>query len=180
MRWNHGSLELLDQTKLPTTIEYIQCDNYQIVAEAIKKLEVRGAPAIGAAAAFGYVLGAKQFQSLELKNFISRLEHVSEELRATRPTAVNLFWALDRMDNLLRQHLQKKSSMKEIIFSLEEEAIRIADEDKKVNCALSKYGADLFKSPMNFLTHCNAGALATVDMGTALGVIRQTYADGHV
>ena len=180
MRWNHGSLELLDQTKLPTTIEYIQCDNYQIVAEAIKKLEVRGAPAIGAAAAFGYVLGAKQFQSLELKNFISRLEHVSEELRATRPTAVNLFWALDRTDNLLRQHLQKKSSMKEIIFSLEEEAIRIADEDKKVNCALSKYGAELFKSPMNFLTHCNAGALATVDMGTALGVIRQTYADGHV
>lgn len=180
MRWNNGSLELLDQTKLPTTIEYIQCDNYQIVGEAIKKLEVRGAPAIGAAAAFGYVLGAKQFHLLELESFISKLKSVSTELRATRPTAVNLFWALDRMDNVLNYQVENKSSISDIIVALEKEAVQISDEDRKVNCSLSKHGAELFKSPMNFLTHCNAGALATVDMGTALGVIRQAYTEGHV
>ncbi len=180
MIWCGSTLDLLDQTKLPTCVEYIKCDNYQIVGEAIKKLEVRGAPAIGAAAAFGYVLAAKQFRTLDREAFCNQLEQVDKELRSTRPTAVNLFWALDRMGKKAREILDKTSDMDRVIQQIEQEAIKIADKDKMVNRTLSKYGAALFSKPMTFLTHCNAGALATVDMGTALGVIRQAHAEGKV
>jgi methylthioribose-1-phosphate isomerase len=179
MIWQGDYLELLNQTKLPTAVEYIKCDNYQIVGEAIKKLEVRGAPAIGAAAAFGFVLGARQSAKHGQDTFFDSLLVVDRELRETRPTAVNLFWALDRMMNVTKNSVHKMN-VEELLNLLEKEAIDIFKEDKAINIALAKYGATLFTEPTAVLTHCNAGALATVAMGTALGVIRQAYADGNI
>lgn len=179
MIWQGDYLELLNQTKLPTAVEYIKCDNYQIVGEAIKKLEVRGAPAIGAAAAFGFVLGARQSAKHGQDTFFDSLLVVDRELRETRPTAVNLFWALDRMMNVTKNSVHKMN-VEELLILLEKEAIDIFKEDKAINIALAKYGATLFTEPTAVLTHCNAGALATVAMGTALGVIRQAYADGNI
>ena len=177
MIWDGEKLALLNQTKLPVTVEYIDCYDDKIVGEAIKKLEVRGAPAIGAAAAFGFLLGAKK--AVEADDFMSKMEVIDHELRATRPTAVNLFWALDRMMNVCKKNYAKMS-MPKLLLSLEKEAIFIYEEDKRVNHAMARYGAELFKSPVSILTHCNAGALATVEMGTALGVIRQAYAEGNI
>ncbi|MDF2564569.1 MAG: Methylthioribose-phosphate isomerase [Massilibacillus sp.] len=179
MIWQGDYLELLNQTKLPTAVEYIKCDNYQIVGEAIKKLEVRGAPAIGAAAAFGFVLGARQSAKQGKDAFWDSLLVVDRELRETRPTAVNLFWALDRMMNITKNSFHKMN-VEALLNLLEKEAIDIFKEDKAINIALGKHGATLFTEPTAVLTHCNAGALATVAMGTALGVIRQAYADGNI
>lgn len=179
MIWQGDYLELLNQTKLPTAVEYIKCDTYQIVGEAIKKLEVRGAPAIGAAAAFGFVLGASQSIKQGQDEFFDKLLIVDRELRETRPTAVNLFWALDRMMAVAKNSFQKMN-LEALLNVLETEAIAIFNEDKAINEALAKHGATLFTRPTAVLTHCNAGALATVALGTALGVIRQAYADGNI
>lgn len=179
MAWHGAYLELLNQTKLPVEVEYIKCTQYEIVAEAIKKLEVRGAPAIGAAAAFGLVLGARAAAKQE--DFLGELSIVDDVLRKTRPTAVNLFWALDRMMKVIKEKFTgNDEEIPALLKQLEQEAIEIAEDDKKVNFALSKYGAALFEKPVSILTHCNAGALATVAMGTALGVIRETHANGKL
>ncbi|WP_110952875.1 S-methyl-5-thioribose-1-phosphate isomerase [Anaerosinus massiliensis] len=180
MIWHGDHLELLNQTKLPKCVEYIKCNTYQIVGEAIKKLEVRGAPAIGAAAAFGFVLGAKQLkQSTSQDIFLDNLFKINSELRETRPTAVNLFWALDRMLHVVKTSFSKMS-VETLLDALENEAIAIFEEDKAINLALSKHGATLFSGPTAVLTHCNAGALATAGIGTALGVIRQSHAEGNI
>jgi len=179
MEWEGNYLKLLDQTKLPLEVEYLHCDTYKMVVEAIKKLEVRGAPAIGAAAAFGVVLGAKEFAGKNKEDFLRELTNVDKELRRTRPTAVNLFWALDRMLHTLRRSL-KEHDVPEVIDELERKALEIADEDRKININMSEHGAALFKKKVSLLTHCNAGALATVAMGTALGVIRKVNSDGHL
>ena len=178
MIWTDGKLELLNQTKLPKVVEYIKCDNYEIVAEAIKKLEVRGAPAIGAAAAFGMVLGAKTLVDENCPNFHNELMEIDKVLRATRPTAVNLFWALDRMGRVIVAYKDLQPSL--LAEKLEAEALAIYADDKKVNNDMAKHGATLFTKPTAILTHCNAGALATVEMGTALGVIRQAWSEGNV
>ena len=178
MIWTDGKLELLNQTKLPKVVEYIKCDNYEIVAEAIKKLEVRGAPAIGAAAAFGMVLGAKTLVDENCPNFHNELMEIDKVLRATRPTAVNLFWALDRMGRVIVTYKDLQPSL--LAEKLEAEALAIYADDKKVNNDMAKHGATLFTKPTAILTHCNAGALATVEMGTALGVIRQAWSEGNV
>ena len=169
MIWTDGKLELLNQTKLPKVVEYIKCDNYEIVAEAIKKLEVRGAPAIGAAAAFGMVLGAKTLVDENCPNFHNELMEIDKVLRATRPTAVNLFWALDRMGRVIGTYKDLQPSL--LAEKLEAEALAIYADDKKVNNDMAKHGATLFTKPTAILTHCNAGALATAGFGTALGVI---------
>ncbi|MBQ1248471.1 MAG: hypothetical protein IIX92_00310 [Selenomonadales bacterium] len=174
MRWNGDSLELLDQTKLPKALEYIHCQDYRRVGLAIKRLEVRGAPAIGAAAAYGVVLGAQEV--VKDADFREKVAVIAEELRQTRPTAVNLFWAIDRMMACL-DACDADMANDAVAVKLEEEAKVIEELDREVNRSMSEHGATLFTEPVSILTHCNAGALATVAYGTALGVIRQAHAE---
>ena len=176
MKWNGQILSLLDQTKLPTTVEYIACSSYKRAGKAIETLEVRGAPAIGAAAAYAFVLAANEFAAAA--DFEAHMAEAVAYLRATRPTAVNLFWALDKMQAVFQQHI--KAPRPRLVKALEDMATGIAENDKAVNHAMARHGAALFAKPMTILTHCNAGALATVEWGTALGVIRQAYQEGHV
>ncbi|MEG6586034.1 S-methyl-5-thioribose-1-phosphate isomerase [Dendrosporobacter sp. 1207_IL3150] len=178
MLWNETCFQLLNQTKLPGKLEYISCSDYKVVADAIKRLEVRGAPAIGAAAAFALVLGARQIQDKQ-GDFLSNLLIIAQELRETRPTAVNLFWAIDRMLSVASRY-KTGDNISHIIDDLEKEAIAIANEDKDVNRRMSEHGATLFNTPCAVLTHCNAGALATVAFGTALGVIREAWSQKKI
>jgi len=173
MEWTGDALKLLDQRKLPFVEEYVMCRTHVEVAKAIKDMVVRGAPAIGVAAAFGYVLGLREFASGDLQEWMKK---VKENLANTRPTAVNLFWALDRMERTLLENLDK--DREEILEILEREALRMAREDIEVNKAIGRNGAALLKDGWTILTHCNAGALATVDYGTALGVIRAAVESG--
>lgn len=177
MEWQNGCLWLLNQASLPGAEEQRCCRTYQDVAACIRKLEVRGAPAIGAAAAYGLVLGARA--SVGQADFLARLDAIGQELKATRPTAVNLFWAIDRM---LAAAAASGESPAAILAALEAEAQAIAAEDVLVNRRLSAHGAALFQGqgPLQVLTHCNAGALATVAQGTALGVIREAFAQGFI
>lgn len=154
MYWKDNHLFLLDQTKLPDEIVYCECKTYKDVIHAIKTMKVRGAPAIGVAAAFGMALA--ELAGKDLKN-------AAEEIKASRPTAVNLFWAADRVlksDNAL------------------DEALKMYDEDIETNKAIGKHGATIIEDGDTILTHCNAGALACVDYGTALGVIRAAFQEG--
>ena len=177
--WNNGCLTLLNQTKLPISVEFIECSDWRIVAEAIRRLEVRGAPAIGAAAAFGLVLGAQELVNQD-DDFWPELLCVAEQLKETRPTAINLFWAVDRMMSVASR-FGSGSNPSDIAKALEQEAIAIAHEDQDVNKRISEYGASLFTQPaMAVLTHCNAGALATVSFGTALGVLREAWAQQRI
>lgn len=180
IKWQDEKLILLDQTKLPNEISFIHCNDYKTVGEAIKRLAVRGAPAIGVAAAFALVLGAKQInqETRDTDVFWSNLESIAEYLRGTRPTAVNLFWAIDRMLKVKKRNI---NIVNEIVEQLLCEAKDIAASDESINKQISKLGAELFKgSKIAVLTHCNAGALATYAQGTALGVIREAYQNGSI
>jgi methylthioribose-1-phosphate isomerase len=173
MKWNGSSLELIDQRKLPHVEEYVKCQTSECVAKAIKDMIVRGAPAIGASAAFGYVLGAMENESdLSVEN----MEKVKERLANTRPTAVNLFWALERMHNKFLEVRSK--SAKDVVTILNEEAEKIAREDIEVNKRMGNFGQELLPNDATVITHCNAGALATVDYGTAVGVIHAALDHG--
>jgi methylthioribose-1-phosphate isomerase len=176
LQWDHGTLTLLDQTKLPAEITYIPTQDYRVVAKAIKDLQVRGAPAIGAAAAFGLVLGARELLAVSQDDFLPKLTEIAGILKAQRPTAVNLFWAIDRMLSVVSRF--DRVNPVEIYAALEAEASAIASEDIEVNKQMGAYGAELLKDGDKILTHCNAGLLATVDFGTALGVIRAAYQQG--
>lgn len=158
MFWEQNSLYILDQTILPDEIIYVECENYKEVIHAIKTLMVRGAPAIGVAAAFAMALA---------ENAGEDLQKVAEEIKAARPTAINLFWAVDRI-------LDAKSAG----ISVLDEAIKIFDEDIQTNRAMGKHGCQVIDDGDTILTHCNAGALACVDYGTALGVIRAAVEAG--
>lgn len=168
LEWENGALTFIDQTLLPLQTKYITTTDYQVVAEAIKKLRIRGAPAIGVAAALGVVLGAVQFRESPL--FIEKVGLVINELAGTRPTAVNLFWALNKQKAVLEQTQGRSTQM--IIAALEAEAVSIATADEEINRRIGENGAVLLRDGMGVLTHCNAGALATVAYGTALAVIR--------
>jgi len=176
--WQDGVLRLLDQRRLPLEIVYLDCPNHSAVADAIKKMVVRGAPAIGSAAAYGLLLAARVYAacsaSQTFDHFKQQLALAAEELRSTRPTAVNLEWALRRLLTAVDQ----TGSPVEAVQVLEREATLIASEDIEANRAIGKFGAALVKDGANIITHCNAGALATVDYGTALGVIRSAHEDG--
>lgn len=176
IEWKDGKVYLIDQTKLPLELTKIECGDYKQVAEAIKKLRVRGAPAIGVAAAFGIVLGIREYGDLGKEEFFAKLKEIAEVLRNTRPTAVNLFWAIQRMLNAAEDNREKDP--KEIILTLTEEALQMAEEDVQTNKKMGEFGAQLIKEGDTILTHCNAGALATVDHGTALGVIREAHRQG--
>lgn len=174
VEWKNNSLFLIDQTKLPTKLTYIRCRSYVDVANAIKKLVVRGAPAIGVTAAFGLALAAINSKTTNLKIFFKELAKAYEIIRSTRPTAVNLQWALDRIMQKITS-LTDISLIKKVIL---EEAILMAKEDIATNKAMGLKGANLFADGDTIMTHCNAGSLATVGYGTALGVIRAVKESG--
>jgi methylthioribose-1-phosphate isomerase len=169
LEWREGCLRILDQTKLPLDIGYLECRNLEQTAKAIKDLNVRGAPAIGIAAAFGVVLGMQNRNYKSWKEYEDRLKEVVSVLGSTRPTAVNLFWALDRMRKKVQDH--KEKSFEELDQLLLKEAILVHEEDRLMCLRIGEHGASLLEDGCTVLTHCNAGALATGGIGTALGII---------
>ncbi len=176
VQWKDGQVRILDQSLLPGEVRFFDCSNYRDVAEAILELKVRGAPAIGVTAALGIALGAKQYTQKNLDSFRLHMDQVCEVIAATRPTAVNLFWAVNRMKRVLAD--TPLTSVEEGQEGLLEEALAILEEDVRVNHALGKHGAVIIQDGDNILTHCNAGALATAGYGTALGVVRAAWEQG--
>ena len=176
VEWKNGAVRLLDQSRLPGAVEFLDCRDYRMVADAIRHLKVRGAPAIGVTAAMGVALGAQAATATSYDEFAKAVTGICDELAATRPTAVNLFWAIERMKRKLAELRAKPVS--EIKRALTEESQRILDEDIAMNKAMGKHGAALVQSGQTILTHCNAGALATAGYGTALGVIRAAWEEG--
>ncbi len=173
LEWVGDALKILDQTKLPLKEEYIVARDHETVARAIETMQVRGAPAIGIAAAYGVVLAAKNIRCSDAKEFLSRLRQAIDRLASTRPTAVNLFWALKRMSNVAEKLVNEGVSIKEVIDALEDEAKSIHEEEFEAELKMSYYGAQLLEDGCTVLTHCNAGGLATgTGLGTALGVIK--------
>jgi methylthioribose-1-phosphate isomerase len=174
--WYQGRVRLLDQRQLPDKVVYLDCADYRDVAEAIRNLSVRGAPAIGIAAAMGLALGAQSLAARDSARFQEDLTRIADELAATRPTAVNLFWALDRMKRVASSH--RHLGVDALIRHLVDESQAILDEDIAMNRAMGAIGATFIESGETVLTHCNAGALATGGYGTALGVIRAAWESG--
>ena len=173
VEWASGKVRLIDQTRLPQEEVYLELADYRDVAEAIKTLQVRGAPAIGIAAAYGLALGANGIKAKSKREFLAKLRAISDELATTRPTAVNLFWALRRMNDAAEQ----VGAIDKIKSALISEAKRIDREDEKMEKALSLHGAALIKDGATIMTHCNTGALAA-GYGTALGVIKAAWESG--
>ena len=175
LRWvgdpNTGSLWLIDQTRLPTETVEIELKTAEQVWEAIKSLRVRGAPAIGIAAAYGTVLGMQAVTAEDPDEWVTHLEKVSDYLAGSRPTAVNLFWALDRQKCCAGTARDNGALVEEIQQALLDEAQKIYEEDRQMCRAIGRWGADLLLDNTGVLTHCNAGSLATADYGTALAVI---------
>jgi methylthioribose-1-phosphate isomerase len=167
---------MIDQRLLPAQYVVNEYSDYGDVAQAIRTMVIRGAPAIGAAAGFGMALAAVRSAATDRQALQKDLEEAAEVLRASRPTAVNLFWAIDRM--LQRSADQSLRSPAEVRQALIQEAGRIADEDVEINKRMGQHGATLVRDGDNILHHCNTGALATVDYGTALGVIRTAHEQG--
>ena len=172
-----GFVRLIDQTLLPATLQYRDCRSVEEVWEAIRKLRVRGAPAIGIAAAMGVVLGLQGHATSHRGDFFARLDQVCDYLRSSRPTAVNLFWALDRMTRTARALADQPP--KAILESLLREALAIEDEDRRMCRAIGAAGAALVGEGSGVLTHCNAGGLATADYGTALAVLFAAHEQGR-
>ncbi|HAM52232.1 MAG TPA: S-methyl-5-thioribose-1-phosphate isomerase [Nitrospiraceae bacterium] len=165
IEWFKDRVIMLDQSRLPAEVTYIECCDYHTVAEGIKKLWIRGAPAIGIAAAMGIALGARDIETEDFEEFMAKLEPVCNLLLSTRPTAVNIQWAVDRLKGLLADKGGLPVvQLKEMLI---EESKRILEEDREVNRAIGRYGAGLIKDGDAILTHCNAGALATGGYGTA-------------
>ena len=161
---------MIDQTKLPNKLEYVEFSDYHGVANAIKTMIVRGAPAIGVSGAFGLALAAIQSKATTKEDLIKDLEEARQILFSTRPTAINLKWGLDKIMEIAKKGFNV-STMKNSIL---EEAKKIAEDDIETNMSIGKFGSELFNDNDTIMTHCNAGALATVAYGTALGVIRAT------
>lgn len=177
VEWKHGAVRLLDQSRLPEIVEFIDCRDYQTVAEAIRSLKVRGAPAIGVTAAMGVALGAETIQTTDSASFTQAVLKICDELAATRPTAVNLFWALERMKRkLVSLQGQAVSVIKTALLS---ESQAILEEDIALCKTMGRHGATLIQDGQTILTHCNAGSLATAGYGTALGVIRAAWEGGR-
>jgi len=176
LRWHDDRLELLDQRQLPALLEYCKATTAQDVAQAIRAMVVRGAPAIGCAAAYGVALAARELRFGSRADFSAGMEKAFDLLAASRPTAVNLFWALQRMRGVLQQMQgQEMSTIAEVLL---DEAHAVLAEDIEINRALGAHGAQLLTHGARVLTHCNAGALATAGYGTALGVVRSAIESG--
>ena len=175
IEWHNGTVKTIDQTKLPTETAFLEMKTCDDVADAIKTMKIRGAPLLGAAAGFGLALTAYNSKAKNRKDFISELENAANTLKKTRPTAVNLFWAVNR---ILEKTKAASGSIRDLAALVVEEAQRIADEDVAANRLIGKHGSKLINNDDTILTHCNAGALATVDFGTALGVVRAAWKQG--
>ena len=174
--WKKNKVRIIDQTKLPTKLIYLNLSTIRQLWWAIRKLKVRGAPAIGIAVALGVVLGMRNSKANSFAQFRQELKKVTQYLKTARPTAVNLFWALERMERLVEAHSRKSVSfLKEFLLK---EALKIIREDKDVCRKLAYFGNKLIRAQDSILTHCNAGALATADYGTALGVIYKAKLEG--
>ncbi|HUK57572.1 MAG TPA: S-methyl-5-thioribose-1-phosphate isomerase [Nitrospiria bacterium] len=176
IEWHHGIVRMLDQTRLPHEVVWVDCPDHQTVAKGIRELWVRGAPAIGVAAAMGYALGAQAIRAGSHDDFVRQLKPIHDTLAATRPTAVNLFWALNRMNAVVLLHRDKP--VDEIKNRLVQEAKAIHEEDIRRNVAMGRHGAALIHDGDTILTHCNTGALATGGHGTALGVVFSAWESG--
>ncbi len=174
IEWRSDSVRMIDQRLLPTREVVRTYRDYKGVADAIRTMVVRGAPAIGVAAAMGVALGIKGFAG---KRAETRFNTVAKALRATRPTAVNLAWALERMERVLKENLSLDPA--HLFRRMREEALAIYREDIEANRALGRFGAELLPDPCTVLTHCNAGALATAGYGTALGIVRAARESGR-
>lgn len=170
IQWTDSGVVMIDQTRLPREEVYVTCTDYREVAEAIRSMVIRGAPAIGVAAAMGIAIGMRQAESE------AQFDEICETIRSTRPTAVNLFWAIERMRRVYSSLAGRE--LGEIREKLIAEAIQIRLEDIAINECIGKNGAPLIPDGKTVLTHCNAGALATAGYGTALGVIRAAVASG--
>ena len=173
VEWTDEGIRMLDQRLLPGEEKYLMLRSYEDVAEAIKKMVVRGAPAIGVSAAMGLALGASQSVGMSVSDLKDDFDYMCQVMSQTRPTAVNLFWAIERMRARFKREEATSKDVAEIKARLIEEAQTIFKEDIAANRAIGRHGADLIPDGSTVLTHCNAGALATAgDYGTALGVIR--------
>src|SRR2546423_4428821 len=173
VEWTGEGVRMLDQRLLPNEEKYLILRSYEEVAEAIKKMVVRGAPAIGVSAAMGLALGAKQVVGTSVADLEYDFDYMCDVMSKTRPTAVNLFWAIERMRDALRRAKAETEDVEEVKEHLITEARKIYDEDLAANRRLGRFGGELIPDGATVLTHCNAGALATAgDYGTALGVIR--------
>jgi methylthioribose-1-phosphate isomerase len=178
IEWNDGVVVMIDQRKLPAKEVYVTCRTAKDVARAIKAMVIRGAPAIGVAAAMGIALGMRRSRATGTKQFTTEFQRTCDLMAGTRPTAVNLFWAIDRMKEVFAGAARAGASVSELTVALDAEAKRIHDEDIE-NCrTLGAHGAALVPAGARVLTHCNAGALATAGYGTALGVIRAAVEAG--
>lgn len=175
IKWQNGTVITPDQTKLPLQEVTLEIKTVEQMAEAIKVLRIRGAPLLGAAAGFGVAISAYQTKAKTASQFFKEIEAAGNLIKAQRPTAVNLFWGVDRVINKAKATKGTVEQLKAVVI---EEAQKIADEDAAQNRAIGKHGAKLIKDGDTILTHCNAGELATVEYGTALGVIRSAWEEG--
>jgi len=175
IEWQEGTVVTIDQTRLPHETVTLRIETIDTLAEAIKSLRIRGAPLLGAAAAFGMALTAYHSETKNFSELQAELENTAAALKSTRPTAVNLFWAIDRILNKSRNYSGNIEGLKNLVIS---EAQRIADEDAEANRAIGENGSALIDDGDVILTHCNAGELATVEYGTALSVVRTAWKQG--
>ena len=175
IEWRNGTVVTVDQARLPQEVKVLEMRSCSEVAEAIKAMKIRGAPLLGVAAGFALALTAYNSKAKNPEELVNELEKAAEILRATRPTGVNLFWAVD---GILAKAKDFSGNVKALAGLVVEEAQRIADEDAKTNRLIGKCGAELIRDGDVVLTHCNAGALATVEYGTALGVVRVAWEQG--
>jgi len=171
LRWKRDSLCFLDQTLLPAKEEFIETSDYRVVYDAIQRLAIRGAPAIGIAGGYALVLGAKSIKTRKMEFFMDKLGKIKEQIASSRPTAVNLFWALDR----LMKRISAEDSVESVVQQLSLEAEKIHREDIEMCQTLSHLGKKLLPKKGGVMTHCNAGGLATGGYGTALGVIHAAF-----
>jgi methylthioribose-1-phosphate isomerase len=175
IEWRDGKVVTIDQTKLPQETVFLELKTCEEVAEAIKTMKIRGAPLLGATAAFALALTAYNSKAKTAEKLVKELEIAAENLKGTRPTAFNLFWAIDRVLGKARGYHGNIDVLKTVVVG---EAQKIADEDVEANRLIGKHGASLIQDGDVILTHCNAGALATVGYGTALGVVRAVWEMG--
>jgi methylthioribose-1-phosphate isomerase len=171
-----GKVRMLDQSRLPLEVRYVECTDYTMVAEGIKKLWIRGAPAIGIASAMGVAIGAQKIRAKDFEEFSRALEPIFSTMISTRPTAVNIEWAINRLKKLLSTN--KELSVEKLKSLLIEEAHTILEEDIEANKSIGRWGAQLIKDGDTIITHCNAGALATGGYGTATAPMRVAIEQG--
>jgi methylthioribose-1-phosphate isomerase len=178
IEWADGKVVMIDQSRLPLEVVYIECDDLDKVAESIRRLKIRGAPAIGIAAAMGIALAAREIQANDFEDFVEKLQPAFETMLATRPTAVNIRWAVERIKRFLDEN--RDAGVQRLKDLLLEESKRILEEDVRINREIGKWGAQFIKDGDTILTHCNAGSLATGGYGTATAPMLVAKEEGKV